>query len=538
VGFFLSDVRLHLALAYCFNKKLQFIGFAASLKLYPPVCEVAHPTGNVEAASQLADTITEAHTLHAALIKNLNTSHPLAIGVRTEQSLKKFSLFPQPVLRLNVLEFFHPNSPANMPSYIEMPKLADTMTEGTLVKWRKQPGDKVAMGDVVAEVETDKATMEMESFEDGIIHELLVQVGQKVPIGSRIAMVLSKGEKPPAPGSVPSPASSVKNAAPTAPTSAAACATGHAVSGSPEVTHLALGTRLKSSPLARKLAKERGANLASLQGTGPGGRIIAKDVLQAKSGVQTVVAPVVQSVAPASVPVLAAGAGDQVIPLSGMRRIIAERLLLSKTTIPHFYLHIEVDAAPMMKMRAELNAGVDPEKGIKLTVNDFVLKAVVAAAVKVPTVNAAFDGDSILQFGSVGLSVAVAVDDGLVTPVVRDAHSKSLVALSLAVKDLATRARSKKLKPDEYQGGTITVSNLGAYGIEFFDAIINPPQAIIVSVGAIVKKAVVGANDTIVAGQRLAIGLSADHRVVDGAVGAQYLAELRRLLESPALLLV
>ena len=423
-----------------------------------------------------------------------------------------------------------------MPSYIEMPKLADTMTEGTLVKWRKQPGDKVAMGDVVAEVETDKATMEMESFEDGIIHELLVQIGQKVPIGSKIAMVLSKGEKPPAPGSVTSSGSSVKSAAPSAPASAAASATGQAVAASPEVTQLASGARLKSSPLARKLAKERGADLASLQGTGPGGRIIAKDVLQAQSGVQTVAAPVAQTAT--SVPVAAAGAGDQVIPLSGMRRIIAERLLLSKTTIPHFYLHIEVDAAPMMKMRAELNAGVDPETGIKLTVNDFVLKAVVAAAVKVPTVNAAFNGDSILQFGSVGLSVAVAVDDGLVTPVVRDAHSKSLVALSLAVKDLATRARSKKLKPDEYQGGTITVSNLGAYGIEFFDAIINPPQAIIVSVGAIVKKAVVGANDTIVAGQRLAIGLSADHRVVDGAVGAQYLAELRRLLESPALLLV
>ncbi|MCX8512456.1 MAG: dihydrolipoamide acetyltransferase family protein, partial [Chthoniobacteraceae bacterium] len=360
-----------------------------------------------------------------------------------------------------------------MPSYIEMPKLADTMTEGTLVKWRKQPGDKVAMGDVVAEVETDKATMEMESFEDGIIHELLVQIGQKVPIGSKIAMVLSKGEKPPAPGSVTSSGSSVKSAAPSAPASAAASATGHAVAASPEVTQLAPGARLKSSPLARKLAKERGADLASLQGTGPGGRIIAKDVLHAQSGVQTVVASVAQTAT--SVPVAAAGAGDQVIPLSGMRRIIAERLLLSKTTIPHFYLHIEVDAAPMMKMRAELNAGVDPETGIKLTVNDFVLKAVVAAAVKVPTVNAAFNGDSILQFGSVGLSVAVAVDDGLVTPVVRDAHSKSLVALSLAVKDLATRARSKKLKPDEYQGGTITVSNLGAYGIEFFDAIINPP---------------------------------------------------------------
>jgi len=378
--------------------------------------------------------------------------------------------------------------------------------------------------------------MEMESFEDGIIHELLVQVGQKVPIGSRIAMVLSKGEKPPAPGSAPYPASSVKNAAstaPTAPTSAAACATGHAVSGSPEVTHLALGTRLKSSPLARKLAKERGADLASLQGTGPGGRIIAKDVLQAKSGVQTAVAPVVQSVAPASVPVLAAGASDQVIPLSGMRRIIAERLLLSKTTIPHFYLHIEVDAAPMTKMRVELNAGVDPETGIKLTVNDFVLKAVVAAAVKVPTVNAAFNGDSILQFGSVGLSVAVAVDDGLVTPVVRDAHSKSLVALSLAVKDLATRARSKKLKPDEYQGGTITVSNLGAYGIEFFDAIINPPQGAILAVGGVNRVAVELDDGDMAFESRIQLSLSVDHRAIDGAAGAAFLQTLKSLIEDP-----
>jgi pyruvate dehydrogenase E2 component (dihydrolipoamide acetyltransferase) len=221
-----------------------------------------------------------------------------------------------------------------------------------------------------------------------------------------------------------------------------------------------------------------------------------------------------------------------------MRRIIAERLLVSKTTVPHFYVHIEVDAGPMMKMRADLNAGADPVNGVKLTVNDFILRAVVAAAVKVPTINASFNGDSILQFGSVGLSVAVAVEDGLVTPVVRDAQHKSLVAMSLAVKDLATRARSKKLKPDEYQGGTITVSNLGSYGVDFFDAIINPPQAVIVSVGAIVKKPVVGANDAIVVGQRLSIGLSADHRVVDGAVAAQYLSELRRLIESPALLLV
>jgi pyruvate dehydrogenase E2 component (dihydrolipoamide acetyltransferase) len=221
-----------------------------------------------------------------------------------------------------------------------------------------------------------------------------------------------------------------------------------------------------------------------------------------------------------------------------MRRVIADRLLASKTQIPHFYLHIEVDAAPLMKMRADLNAGSDPATGVKLTVNDFILKSVVNAAVKVPAVNSAFAGDAILQFASVNLSVAVAVDDGLVTPVVRDAQNKSLREVSEAVKDLATRARSKKLKPDEYQGGTITVSNLGAFGVEFFDAIINPPQAVIVSVGAVVKKPVVGPGDTIVVGQRMALGVSADHRVVDGAVAAQYLAELKRLLESPALLLV
>ena len=226
------------------------------------------------------------------------------------------------------------------------------------------------------------------------------------------------------------------------------------------------------------------------------------------------------------------------IPLSGMRRVIADRLLASKTHLPHFYLHIEVDAGPLMALRAEANAASEAAGGAKLTVNDFVLRAVVAAAVKVPAVNASFAGDSIIQYASVNLSVAVAVEEGLVTPVIRDAQSKSIREISEAVKDLATRARSKKLKPDEYQGGTLTVSNLGAYGIEFFDAIINPPQAMIVSVGAIVKKPVVGANDQIVAGQRMSIGLSADHRVVDGAIGAQYLAELRRLLESPALMLM
>jgi pyruvate dehydrogenase E2 component (dihydrolipoamide acetyltransferase) len=423
-----------------------------------------------------------------------------------------------------------------MPLYIEMPKLADTMTEGTLVKWRKNVGDKVSTGDVVAEVETDKATMEMESFEDGTLHEHLVQIGQKVPIGARIAVLLGKGEAAPAPGTDHS-AATKPAATPSAAQASAASSGPAAAQASRTATSSAPATgRVKSSPLARKLAAAKGINLASVAGTGPGGRIVAKDVQQASPG--ATVPKTAPAAAAAAIPLPAPGPGDQWLPLSGMRRVIADRLLASKTQIPHFYLHIEVDAAPLMKMRADLNAGADPATGTKLTVNDFILKAVVNAAVKVPAVNAAFAGEAILQFGSVNLSVAVAVDDGLVTPVVRDAQKKSLREVSEAVKDLATRARAKKLKPDEYQGGTITVSNLGAYGVEFFDAIINPPQAVIVSVGAVVKKPVVGPGDAIVAGQRLALGVSADHRVVDGAVAAQYLAELKRLLESPALLLV
>jgi pyruvate dehydrogenase E2 component (dihydrolipoamide acetyltransferase) len=425
-----------------------------------------------------------------------------------------------------------------MPTYIEMPKLADTMTEGTLVKWRKKIGDKVTVGDIVADVETDKATMEMESFDDGTLHEFLVQEGQKVAIGSRLAVLLGKGEAPPAAGGaapVPAPAAgATAPAAPTAPPAPAPAAPAVAPSAVPA---RAPGARVKSSPLARKIAAERGVDLAGVPGTGPGGRIVAKDVSSAQPGRTVAAVSSVAAAAPA-LPLPVAGPGDQRIALSGMRRIIADRLLASKTQIPHFYLHLEVDAGPLMKMRAQLNAGSEAAGGPKLTVNDFILKAVVAAAVKVPSVNAAFAGDAIVQFGAVNLSVAVAVEDGLVTPVIRDAQSKTLKDISEGVKDLATRARNKKLKPDEYQGGTITVSNLGAYGIEFFDAIINPPQAAIVSVGAIVKKPVVGPNDTLVVGQRVAIGLSADHRVVDGAVAASYLAELKRLLESPALLLL
>jgi pyruvate dehydrogenase E2 component (dihydrolipoamide acetyltransferase) len=424
-----------------------------------------------------------------------------------------------------------------MATYIEMPKLSDTMTEGTVVKWRKNEGDKVETGDVLAEIETDKATMEMEAFDDGILHKHLVAAGAKAPVGSKIALLLAKGEKPPAEGaaipeSPKAQAAKSDTIAPEGSTEASVSKSASAAASTPATA----GGRVKASPLAKKIAKEKGVELSALSGTGPGGRIVAKDVEGAPAGGSS--APAAKAAAPAPVAATPAGAGDQKIALSGMRRVIAERLLTSKTTIPHFYLNIEVDAAPLMKFRAEANAASEAAGGPKFTVNDFVLKAVIAAAVKVPAVNASFAGDSIIQYGNVQLSVAVAVEEGLVTPVIREAQKKSLREISESVKDLATRARSKKLKPDEYAGGTITVSNLGSYGIESFSAIINPPQSLIISVGAIVKKPVVNAKDEIVVGQRMFIGLSADHRVVDGAVGAQYLAELRKLVESPYLLLL
>ncbi len=417
-----------------------------------------------------------------------------------------------------------------MAKYIEMPKLSDTMTEGTLLKWRKKEGDKVEAGDVIADVETDKATMEMEAFDDGILHKFFVAEGAKVPIGDKVALLLEKGEAPPKDGEAPvteskkSASAKADTIAPAPEGARPAASKSAAVPG---------GGRVKASPLAKKVATAKGVELSGLAGSGPGGRIIARDVEGAPAGASTA-----KSAAPAPVAATPAGEGDQRIALSGMRRVIAERLLTSKTTIPHFYLNIEVDAGPLMKFRAEANVASEAAGASKLTVNDFILKAVVSAAAKVPAVNASFAGDAIIQYGSINLAVAVAVEDGLVTPVIRSAQKRSLREISEAVKDLAGRARNKKLKPEEYQGGTITVSNLGNYGIDNFFAIINPPQAMIIAVGAIVKKPVVNAKNEIVVGQRLAIGLSADHRVVDGAVGAQYLAELRRLIESPALMLL
>jgi pyruvate dehydrogenase E2 component (dihydrolipoamide acetyltransferase) len=433
-----------------------------------------------------------------------------------------------------------------MPKIIEMPKLSDTMTEGTLAKWSIKEGDTVKVGQSIADVETDKATMEMTSFFAGKIHRLVVKPGDKVPLSAPMAVVLEEDEAVPA-NLDEIIAAATANAAPVAkeapaagrkPAAGAAAVPGLLLPQAPSHVRrpstASNGVRVKASPLAKKIADEKNIDLSKLTGTGPGGRIVRVDVENAPvngSGSMSN-AKSLQTIRPV------VGPEDERVPTSTMRNIIAERLLASKTQIPHFYLQIEIDAAPLMQFRSHLNASAEKSGGNKYTVNDFILKAVICSATAVPAINAAWDGDAIVKYKSVGLSIAIAVDDGLVTPVIKEAEKKKLVDLSIAVKDLAARAKNKKLTPDEFAGGTITVSNLGAYGIDQFSAIINPPQAAILSVGSIRTVPVVGEKNAIVAGQRMWIGLSGDHRVVDGAVAATYLAELRKLLENPALMLV
>lgn len=429
-----------------------------------------------------------------------------------------------------------------MPKFIDMPKLSDTMTEGTLAKWIIKEGDTVKNGQNIADIETDKATMEYASPYEGKVLKLIIEPGKKVGLGCPMAVILEEDEEVPANlDELIAKAQAKGAAAPKAETPAAGKSTAvKASSGSrlptaPSHRRATADTsndaRVKASPLAKKIADERGVDLSRLTGTGPGGRIVRYDVENAPvgGGSSAKAAPSIRPVA---------GPDDERVPTSTMRNIIAERLLASKTQIPHFYLQIEVDAAPLMQFRSHLNATNEKTGGNKYSVNDFILKATVRAAQAVPAVNASWDGDAIVKFKHVGLSVAIAVEDGLVTPVIKDADTKTLLQISEAVKDMAGRAKNKKLTPDEFSGGTITVSNLGAYGIDQFSAIINPPQAAILSVGSIRNVPVVGDKGAIVAGQRMWIGLSGDHRVVDGAVAATYLAELRKLLENPALMLV
>ena len=454
---------------------------------------------------------------------------------------------------------------------IQMPKLSDTMTEGTLVAWKKKKGDQVTAGDVIAEIETDKATMEWESPEDGVLSEIFVEEGGKVEVGQKIAFIGDKGEATPAQtrnaGSAPAeqpaepaaapqkqpaeteqPAPADEKNAETAPPEQDQQTATRLDTGKPEMpvkTEAAPQQlrrsdegRVKASPLARRLAAEQGLDVSLVKGTGPDGRVTETDVRAAMKSKGGAAAPSVSSERPSE----PAGGAKPVegarIHLSGMRKVIAERLVASKGPVPHFYLSVEIDAGPLMAARAELKAGGEESDTAKITVNDFILKAAVGAAVKVPKANASFDEDAIVQYQDVDLAIAVAIEDGLVTPVVRAAQKKSLREISEAVKDLAHRARNKQMKPEEFQGGTFTVSNLGGYGIDSFSAIINPPQGFILAIGAVSKRPVVDDCDQISVGHRMAITMSCDHRVIDGALGAEYLKELRLLLENPTLLLV
>jgi pyruvate dehydrogenase E2 component (dihydrolipoamide acetyltransferase) len=437
---------------------------------------------------------------------------------------------------------------------IQMPKLSDTMTEGTIVAWKKKKGDKVTTGDVLAEIETDKATMEWESPEDGTLTEIYVQEGGKVEVGEKIAFIGAEGEAAPkeekkkepepkakeetkapekkkAQEETEKPAPAEKEEPETAPPQESKETKPAEKKPAPRTENTG-EARIKASPIARRLAGEQGIDLSTVKGTGPEGRVTESDVRAAAKA-----KPGAASKPAAAASRVPAGEGSR-ISLSGMRKIIAERLVESKGPVPHFYLNIEIDAGPLMTARAELKSAGEKSDSSKITVNDFVLKAAVEAAVKVPKANASFGGDAIVQYNDVNLGIAVALEEGLVTPVVRAAQGKSLREISEAVKDLAHRARNKRMKPEEFQGGTFTVSNLGSYGIDNFSAIINPPQGFILSIGAIVKKAVIDNCDAIVSGQRMNIGMSCDHRVIDGALGAEYLKELRHLLENPALLLI
>ena len=431
-----------------------------------------------------------------------------------------------------------------MATLIDMPKLSDTMTVGTLVKWLKNEGDPVASGDMIAEVETDKATMEVECFDDGVLIKQYCGVGDEVAVGGAIAAVGEAGEEAPAAEkSTPAIATPEPEATPAVaeahtPAPAAPESTPEIVP-MPVVPATTTGSRIKASPLAKKIAAEKGIDLATIHGSGPSGRIVKADVENAQPGATTPAAAQATSPEPDEP---AATLEALEIPVSNMRKSIGKALVASKTQAPHFYLQIEVNGAPLAVLRKELNsklAELPPEHGgTKFSVNDLTLKAAAEAVRRVPAINRSWEGDIIKQHPNVHLAFGVAIDDGLVTPVIRAAETKGLREIGAEAKDLIKKARNKKLTPNEMSGSTLTVTNLGMFGISDFYGIINPNNAAILSIGATIKKPVVNENDEIVVGQVMKIGLSGDHRTIDGAVGAQYLKALKEILESPSVMLV
>ncbi len=435
-----------------------------------------------------------------------------------------------------------------MATEILMPALSPTMEEGTLAKWLVKPGDAVKSGQILAEIETDKATMEFEAVDDGIVGTLLIAEGTAgVKVNTPIAVLLDEGEDASAaPAPVPAAAKSegapsAKPAPVAAPTPAPA-----AIMAAPG------GARVFASPLARRMARDKGLDLALVTGSGPHGRIVRADVegapVAAKAAAVAPAPPAAAAAAPTKAAMPTGMAAETVmkiyadrayteVPLDGMRRTIAARLTEAKQTIPHFYLRRDVQLDALMAFRAQLNKGLE-SRGVKLSVNDFIIKASALALQAVPDCNAVWAGDRILKLKPSDVAVAVAVEGGLFTPVLRDAETKTLSALSAEMKDLAARAKTKKLAPGEYQGGSFAISNLGMMGIDSFDAVINPPHGSILAVGAGVRKPVVKPDGTLGVATVMSMTLSVDHRVIDGALGAQFLQAMVEALENPLSMLV
>ena len=455
-----------------------------------------------------------------------------------------------------------------MPTEILMPALSPTMEEGKLTKWLVKEGQKVRSGDIIAEIETDKATMEVEAVDEGTVGSILIAEGtDKVKVNTPIAVLLGEGESAgaaPKPAATPPPATPAPAAAAPAPKPQAAPApAAPAPAAAPAAAkpaangHAAGGARIFVSPLARRLAKEAGLDLARVAGTGPHGRIVRRDIEAAAKGGAAKAAPsaspstamtTTSGAAPA--PMMAPMADSKILalyeqgsyevqPHDGMRRIIAERLTQSKQTIPHFYLSLDCRLDSLLAARERINAAAPKEgpRAFKLSVNDFVIKALALALQHVPAANATWTSEGMLRHRHSDVGVAVAVEGGLFTPVIRHAELKTLGEISNEMKDLAERARKRRLAPHEYQGGTTSISNLGMYGIKSFDAVINPPHATILAVGAGEKRAVV-VGDRVEVATIMSCTLSCDHRVVDGAVGAELLNAFRALIEDPVRMLV
>ena len=433
---------------------------------------------------------------------------------------------------------------------ILMPALSPTMTEGKLAKWHVKEGDTVKSGQVVCEIETDKATMEVEAVDEGKVGKIVVPEGTEgVKVNAVIAVLLEEGEtevKGGAPAAEPAKAEAPKAEAPKAeapkaepPKSAAAPAAAPAKPAT-QPAAASNGKRIFASPLAKRIAAEKGVDLAGIRGSGPNGRIVKADVENAKPGAAAPAAgaPKAPAAKPPSAPAqpIFTAPGDQRIPHTPVRKVIARRMLESKQTVPHFYLTVELEIDALLAARTAINE-VARKKDARVSVNDMVIKACAKALRDHPECNASWAEDEMIQYGAVDISVAVATDRGLITPIVRNADMKGVAQISIEMKDLAARAKVGKLKLEEFQGGGFTISNLGMFGLKEFAAIINPPQAMILAVGAGEERAVVRKGEMVVRNM-MSCTLAVDHRVVDGAMGAQFLQTLRAYIEQPAAMLV